>query len=77
MYHGGVSPEIAHGLLALTDRITAANIRLAKLDAPINVAVWNISRFDKNRRTNAPIRYMPEILGQFDPMKLGSAFGRM
>lgn len=70
MHHGDVSPDIAAGLLALRERITAANIPPSKLDESINVAIWNIREFGKKRRTNAAIHYIAEILGQFDLIAL-------
>ena len=39
MYHGDVSPEIAHGLLAIKNRIAAAKIPPSQLDESIHVAV--------------------------------------
>ena len=70
MHHGDVSPQIAHGLLALKTRIIAAKIPPSKLDETINVAVWNIREFGKVRRTEAAIHYIAEILGQFDLVTL-------
>jgi endonuclease/exonuclease/phosphatase family metal-dependent hydrolase len=66
MHHGNVSPEIAAGLLALRDRIAAANIPSSRLDETINVAIWNIREFGKKHRTDAALHYIAEILGQFD-----------
>jgi endonuclease/exonuclease/phosphatase family metal-dependent hydrolase len=70
MHHGDVSPEIAAGLLALRERITAADIPSSKLDESINVAIWNIREFGKKRRSAAAIHYIAEILGQFDLIAL-------
>jgi hypothetical protein len=66
MNHGPVSPEIAAGLFALKSPIEAAKIPPSKIDETINVAVWNIRKFGKVRRTEPAIHYMAEILGQFD-----------
>ena len=66
MNHGTVSAEIAAGLLALHERIAAANIPSSKLDESINIATWNIREFGKKPRTAAAIHYIAEILGQFD-----------
>ncbi len=66
MHHGDVSPEIAQGLLALGQRISAAKIPSSKLDETINVAIWNIREFGKVRRTLPAVHYIAEILGQFD-----------
>ena len=70
MHHGDVSPEIAQGLLALKDIITAAKIPPSALDESINIAVWNIREFGKTRRTLPAIHYIAEILGQFDLIAL-------
>ena len=70
MHHGKVSPEIAAGLLALKERITAAKIPPSQLDQTINVAVWNIREFGKRPRSEAAIHYIAEILGQFDLIAL-------
>lgn len=66
MNHGPVSPEIAAGLFALKSPIEAAKIPPSKIDETINVAVWNIRKFGKVRRTELAIDYIAEILGQFD-----------
>jgi endonuclease/exonuclease/phosphatase family metal-dependent hydrolase len=66
MDHGNVSVEIAKGLLALKERIKAANIPPSKLDESINIATWNIREFGKKKRKEASIHYIAEILGQFD-----------
>jgi endonuclease/exonuclease/phosphatase family metal-dependent hydrolase len=66
MHHGNVSPEIAKGLIALKERITAAKIPPSKLDETINIAVWNIREFGKVHRLEPSIHYIAEILGQFD-----------
>lgn len=66
MNHGTVSPAIAKGLLALDERIAAANIPSSKLDESVNIATWNIREFGKKARTAAAIHYIAEILGQFD-----------
>ncbi|MBM3888473.1 MAG: endonuclease [Verrucomicrobia bacterium] len=66
MNHGKASPAIAKGLLALKERIRAANIPSAKLDETLNIATWNIREFGKSPRTEAAIHYIAEILGQFD-----------
>jgi endonuclease/exonuclease/phosphatase family metal-dependent hydrolase len=66
MEHGNVSPGIAKGLLALQQRIKAANVPSSKLDETVNVATWNIREFGKKRRTEAAVHYIAEILGQFD-----------
>ena len=66
MHHGDVTPDIAQGLLALKQRITACKIAPSKLDETINVAVWNIREFGKVRRTLPAIHYIAEIIGQFD-----------
>ena len=66
MFHGNVSPEIARGLLALKDRIDAANIPSSKIDETLNLATWNIREFGKKKRTEAAIHYIAEIIGQFD-----------
>lgn len=66
MEHGNVSQEIAKGLLALQDRIIAAQIPSSKLDESINLATWNIRDFGKVDRSEAAIHYIAEILGQFD-----------
>lgn len=70
MHHGPVSPEIAAGLLAIKERIAAAEIPASKLDETINIAVWNIREFGRRRRTKAAIHYIAEILGQFDLIAL-------
>ena len=70
MHHGPVSPEIAQGLLALRQRIAAANIPPSRLDQSINVAIWNIREFGKSPRSEAAIHYIAEILGQFDLIAL-------
>jgi hypothetical protein len=70
MHHGDVSLELAKGLVALKERIDAANITSSKLDESINVATWNIREFGKARRTDAAIHYIAEILGQFDLVSL-------
>lgn len=66
MNHGTVSAEIAAGLLALHERIAAANIPSSKLDESINIATWNIREFGKKSRTAPAVHYIAEILGQFD-----------
>ena len=66
MNHGNVSKEIAKGLLALQARIKAAKIPPSKLDETLNIATWNIREFGKQRRLEASIHYLAEILGQFD-----------
>jgi hypothetical protein len=66
MFHGKVSKEIAKGLLALQQRITAAKIPSSKLDETLNIATWNIREFGKKARGEAAIHYIAEILGQFD-----------
>ncbi|MCI0707172.1 MAG: endonuclease/exonuclease/phosphatase family protein [Ignavibacteriae bacterium] len=66
MNHGTVSPVIAKGLLALQQRISAANIPPSKIDETLNIATWNIREFGKKPRTEAAIHYIAEILGQFD-----------
>jgi len=70
MHHGDVSPELAQGLLALKNRIDAAQIPSSALDETINVAVWNIREFGKVPRTEPAIHYIAEILGQFDLIAL-------
>lgn len=72
MHHGAVSPQIAKGLLALKERIAAANIPSSKLDETINVAVWNIREFGHpgHKRGDAALHYIAEILGQFDLVAL-------
>jgi hypothetical protein len=66
MDHGKVSKQIAKGLLALQDRIKAANIPASKLDETLNIASWNIREFGKSARTEPAVHYIAEILGQFD-----------
>ena len=66
MNHGQVSKEIAAGLLALKQRITAAKIPSSKIDETLNIASWNIREFGKARRSEAAVHYLAEILGQFD-----------
>ncbi len=66
MHHGTVSEDIAKGLIALKERITAAKIPSSKLDETINIATWNIREFGKKKRSTAAIHYIAEILGQFD-----------
>ncbi|MBI5684626.1 MAG: endonuclease/exonuclease/phosphatase family protein [Verrucomicrobia bacterium] len=66
MNHGNVSSVIAKGLLALKERIKAAEIPSSKLDETLNIATWNIREFGKSPRTEAAIHYIAEILGQFD-----------
>lgn len=66
MHHGKVSKEIAKGLLALQDRIKAAQIPPSKLDESLNIATWNIREFGGAKRTEAAIHYIAEVLGQFD-----------
>ena len=66
MHHGDISPDIARGLLAVQERIRAANIPSSKLDETINIATWNIREFGRRERSEAGIHYIAEILGQFD-----------
>lgn len=66
MHHGKVTREIAKGLLALQERIKAANIPPSKLDESLNIATWNIREFGGSTRTDVAIHYIAEILGQFD-----------
>ena len=66
MDHGPISKDIASGLLALQQRIKAANIPSSKLDETINIATWNIREFGKKARSEAALHYIAEILGQFD-----------
>ena len=66
MHHGNVSPAIAKGLIALKQRIKAANIPPSKIDETLNIATWNIREFGKKARTVPAIHYVAEILGQFD-----------
>lgn len=66
MDHGDISKELARGLLALQQRIGAAQIPSSKLDESINIATWNIREFGKKQRSEAAIHYIAEILGQFD-----------
>jgi endonuclease/exonuclease/phosphatase family metal-dependent hydrolase len=66
MNHGNVSSAIAQGLLALKKRIEAAKIPSSKIDETLNIATWNIREFGKERRTEAAVHYLAEILGQFD-----------
>jgi Endonuclease/Exonuclease/phosphatase family len=66
MHHGDISQEIAEGLLALRERIGAANIPPSKIDETLNVATWNVREFGKVKRSDAAIHYIAEILGQFD-----------
>ncbi len=66
MHHGPVSAEIAKGLIALQERIADAKIPSSKLDETLNIATWNIREFGKERRTEAAIHYIAELLGQFD-----------
>lgn len=66
MHHGTVSEDIAKGLIALKERITAAKIPSSKLDETINIATWNIREFGRKSRSKAAIHYIAEILGQFD-----------
>lgn len=78
MHHGKVTPEIARGLLALQQRIKAANIPPSKLDESINIATWNIREFGEKPRTEPAIHYIAEILGQFDligVVELGANLG--
>ncbi len=66
MNHGNVPEDIAKGLLALQERIKAANIPSSKIDETLNIATWNIREFGKKARSQAAIHYIAEILGQFD-----------
>lgn len=66
MHHGKVTREIARGLLALQERIKAAQIPPSKLDESLNIATWNIREFGGGKRTDAAIHYIAEVLGQFD-----------
>lgn len=66
MEHGDISQDIARGLLALQERITAANVPPSKLDESLNIATWNIRDFGKKQRDEPAIHYIAEILGQFD-----------
>lgn len=66
MFHGELSKEIAQGLMELQARIKNAQIPPSKLDETLNIATWNIREFGKEKRTEAAIHYIAEILGQFD-----------
>ncbi len=66
MNHGTVSRQIAAGLLALQERISAAKIPSSKIDETLNIATWNIRDFGKKPRSQAAVHYIAEILGQFD-----------
>ncbi len=66
MFHGKISAEIAKGLIALQKRIKDAKVPPSKLDESLNIATWNIREFGKQRRSEAAIHYIAEILGQFD-----------
>jgi len=66
MFHGDLSKEIAQGLIELQSRIKKAQIPSSKLDETLNIATWNIREFGKEKRTEAAIHYIGEILGQFD-----------
>lgn len=70
MFHGEVSPEIAWGLKVLRQRIKDAKIEPSKLDKTLNIATWNIREFGRmrkgERRSEAAIHYIAEILNQFD-----------
>jgi endonuclease/exonuclease/phosphatase family metal-dependent hydrolase len=70
MHHGPVTPAIAKGLLALKERIKAAEIPPSKLDESINVAIWNVREFGKVKRSDAALHYIAEIMGQFDLVAL-------
>lgn len=66
MDHGPLSKDLAKGLLALQKRIAAAKIPSSKLDETLNIATWNIREFGRQKRSDAAIHYIAEILGQFD-----------
>jgi exonuclease III len=70
MLHGNVSPEIARGLKVLRQRIEDSKIEPSKLDKTLNIATWNIREFGRmrkgERRSEAAIHYIAEILNQFD-----------
>lgn len=66
MFHGNVSLEIAEGLKLLRKRIEAAKVPPSKLDETLNIATWNVREFGKERRSQAAIHYIAEIIGQFD-----------
>jgi endonuclease/exonuclease/phosphatase family metal-dependent hydrolase len=61
-----ITPDIAKGLIALNERIEAAKIPSSKLDETLNIATWNIRAFGANKRTEAAIYYIAEIIRQFD-----------
>ena len=70
MFHGEISPEIARGLKVLRGRIEDAEIPPSILDETLNIATWNIREFGRmrggDRRSQAAIHYIAEILYQFD-----------
>lgn len=66
MDHGRVTKPIAAGLVALRERVAAAQIPPSSLDESLNVATWNIREFGRRRRTTAAIHYLAEILSPFD-----------
>lgn len=61
-----ITPDIAKGLIALNERIEESKIPSSKLDETLNIATWNIRAFGANRRTEAAIHYIAEIIRQFD-----------
>ncbi len=61
-----ITREIAKGLIALNERIEKAKIPSSKLDETLNIATWNIRAFGANKRTEAAIHYIAEIIWQFD-----------
>jgi len=64
--YDGDTPDIAQGLLILTERIAAAKIPPSKLDGTINLATWNLRELGKKPRRKAALFYIAEILSQFD-----------
>jgi len=72
--HRNVAPHVAEGLKVLRARIAKANVAPSKLDESINLATWNVREFGRvrngQRRSDAAIHYIAEILGQFDLVSL-------
>lgn len=58
--------NLAQGLKELRRRIDLANLPSSKLDENFNLATWNIREFGRRRRLKASLRYIAEIIGQFD-----------
>ena len=61
-----ITPEIAKGLIALNERTENAKISSSKVDVTLIIATWNIRALGANKRTEAAVHYIVEIIRQFD-----------